>query len=140
MHFRNTTPADQEQIRQLLREVFRANDNAPFLDPSNLAWKYYAERSDWPGSRSFVLAEDGRILAHLCAWPFRVMWNGQIITGFHPVDWAARPEARGSGTQLIRQLRKLEDVLDIERACDALEAFTAAGRYLQRDGTWAVAR
>jgi acetolactate synthase-1/3 small subunit len=32
--------------------------------------------------------------------------------------------------QLIHQLRKLEDVLDIERAGEAREAFVAAGRYV----------
>ena len=32
--------------------------------------------------------------------------------------------------QMVRQLRKLEDVLDIERANDAREAFVAAERYL----------
>jgi acetolactate synthase-1/3 small subunit len=42
--------------------------------------------------------------------------------------------------QMISQLRKLEDVLDIERANDGRETFAAAGRYLQRDATSAVAR
>ena len=33
--------------------------------------------------------------------------------------------------QMIRQLRKLEDVVDIERTSEAREAFAAAGRHLQ---------
>jgi acetolactate synthase I/III small subunit len=33
--------------------------------------------------------------------------------------------------QMIRQLRKLEDVVDIERASEAREAFTVAGRHLR---------
>jgi acetolactate synthase-1/3 small subunit len=41
--------------------------------------------------------------------------------------------------QMIHQLRKLEDVVDIERADDAREAFAAAGRYLHRDAAGAAA-
>lgn len=33
--------------------------------------------------------------------------------------------------QLLRQLRKLEDVVDIERASDGTAAFAAVGRYVQ---------
>lgn len=110
MNFRNTTPAEREQIRQLLREVFHASDDAQFIERPHLAWKYYIERHDWPGSRSFVMSDHGDIVAHACAWPFTVLWNGEKVRGFHPIDWVARPSLPGAGTLLLREMRKLSPV------------------------------
>jgi hypothetical protein len=108
--FRSTTPEEQPDVRQLLRDVFQANEDAPFLNNQHLQWKYYAERKDWPGSRSFVLSEDLRLTAHACAWPVGVLLNERKIAGFHPIDWAARSETPGTGASLLREMRKLSEI------------------------------
>jgi hypothetical protein len=110
LNFRSTTPAECEQIRQLLREVFHVNDDTQFIERPHLAWKYYLERHDCSGSRSFVMSDGVDIVAHACAWPFTVLWNGEKIRGFHPIDWAARPSIPGAGTLLLREMRKLSSV------------------------------
>jgi hypothetical protein len=110
LDFRSTARADQEQIRQLLREVFNANDDAPFLHRRHVEWKYYIDRSDSQGPRSFVISENERFVAHACAWPFTVLWTEKRISGFHPVDWVACPQARGIGTRLLREISNLTDV------------------------------
>ena len=110
MTFRNTTPKEQQDVRQLLRAVFKAKDDAPFLNDQHLHWKYYAERIDWAGSRSFVLSEDARLAAHACVWPIGVLLNEKKIEGFHPIDWAANSGVRGTGARLLREMQKLTEI------------------------------
>lgn len=107
MNFRSTTPAEREQIRQLLLEVFHANDDAQFVERRHLDWKYYIERDDWPASRSVAMLDRDDIVAHACAWPFTVLWKGEKVRGFHPIDWAARQSIPGAGSLLLREMRKL---------------------------------
>jgi len=97
-------------VRQLLRDVFKTKEDAPFLNDRHLRWKYYAEREDWPGSRSFVLAEASRLVAHACAWPVTVLWNDRKIAGFHPIDWAASAGVPAAGALLLREMRKLAEI------------------------------
>jgi hypothetical protein len=110
LDFRSTPPAERELIRRLLREVFQASDDAQFVNRAHLEWKYYIERRDWPGSRSFVISEQDEIVAHACAWPFTVLFGGEKVRGFHPIDWAARASGRGAGTRLLREVQKLTSV------------------------------
>lgn len=110
MTLRSTTPEEQRDVRQLLRDVFEAKEDAPFLNNQHLQWKYYADREDWPGSRSFVLWEDSRLVAHACAWPVGVLLNERKIAGFHPIDWAARSDVPGAGALLLREMRKLAEI------------------------------
>jgi hypothetical protein len=103
-------PKEQQEVRQLLRDVFQAKKDAPFLGDRHLQWKYYAERPDWLGSRSFVLSEDSRLVAHACAWPVTALLNGKRVAGFHPIDWAAKSDVPGAGALLLRDLRKLAEI------------------------------
>ena len=76
------------------------------------------------------------VMSHVCGLFARRAFNVEGIVCL-PVGDAARSAilllVRDDDRldQMIAQLRKLEDVLDIERTLDGHEAFAAVGRYLQ---------
>jgi hypothetical protein len=112
-----------------LRDVFAATDEAPFLNDQHLQWKYYAERQDWNGSRSFVLSEGSHLMAHACAWPVSVLLRERSVSGFHPIDWAARTAVRGAGTLLLRDMRKLAEFSICMGGTDAAQKVIARSGY-----------
>ena len=110
---RPATPADAPAMYALMKE---AGLRVPHTDPAHLDWKYWHERPDWPGPRSFVLTRGQELLAHAAVIP------GACLTGLsapaarrvrtlHLIDWAARPSATGAGVSLLKYLGQTTDVL-----------------------------
>ena len=109
--FRATSEEDLPAVRASLKQFFDMSDEMPFIDPVHLHWKYYAPRSDWPGSRSYVMDRSGHFVAHGCAWPFHLLRNGVEIPGFHLIDWGADRSVSGAGVSLLRKMLKLADIV-----------------------------
>jgi hypothetical protein len=104
---RPSTPADAPAITALLLQA----GLRPNIDPDQLYWKYWQERDDWKGARSFVLARGEEILAHTGIVPGSCAWTagrGRIV---HMIDWAARPGAAGAGVSLMKSIGRTTDVL-----------------------------
>jgi hypothetical protein len=81
----------------------------PHSDPRHLHWKYWQERSDWSGSRSFVLTDGRELLAHLAVVPGTILYEGKRARVIHMIDWAARREAVGAGTRLAKHVAAMSD-------------------------------
>jgi hypothetical protein len=94
----------------------------PNFQPEDLRWKYWQERSDWPGPRSFVMTRGSEILAHAAVIPGTYRWNEHRVRTIHVVDWAARPSAVGAGASLMKYLGQ---------ACDALLAIGGSAQTLR---------
>ena len=78
---------------------------------ADLQWKYWRERLDWPGSRSFVMVRDGQILAHAAVVPGSYQYNGRTVRTRHVIDWVARSSAAGAGVSLMKYLGQDTDAL-----------------------------
>lgn len=77
----------------------------------HLAWKYWLERNDWPGSRSYVLTDGTQLLAHLAVIPTSCRLESGVAKIASVVDWAARPREAGAGTRLMKHVGTLADAL-----------------------------
>lgn len=106
---RPTSVADEGRLAEFLSMVFATAPNANFVDPLMLRWKYWIPREDSPEPRSFVMEQDGRIVAHVGLWPVTLLIGARSERGIHPIDWAADPEARGAGVSLLMSLAKNYD-------------------------------
>lgn len=104
---RPTTPGDRPAIVSLLDGAGLHSRSAE----RDLAWKYWQERPDWPGPRSFVLASDTEIYAHAGVVPSTCLWNGQRASLLHLIDWAAAPGRVGAGVTLLKHISRLADAL-----------------------------
>ncbi len=88
-----------------MREAFDASPDAPFLNRVLLRWKYFDPNPDWPAApRSYILANESRILAHGCAWPVQ---PGVACL----IDWAGAKSVAGMGMLLARRMGQLSPVL-----------------------------
>jgi len=105
--FRASTPQDAAPIAALLAAA-GLNPNAR---PEDLSWKYWLERADWPGPRSYVLCDRGEIVAHGNIVPGELAWGQERARIIHVVDWAAHPRAMGAGVSLMKRLGRLADIL-----------------------------
>lgn len=102
---RPSTPADGPAIVALMRSA----GLEPHSDPRHLHWKYWQERSDWSGSRSFVLTNGRDLLAHVAVMPGAILYDGTRARVIHMIDWAARREAVGAGTRLAKHIAGMSD-------------------------------
>jgi Acetyltransferase (GNAT) domain len=84
--------------------MFRLPANAASIDPQHLAWKYWSDRGDSRGPRSFTARHDGRIVAHVAAWPSRIRLPDRVLPAAHLIDWASDPRYPGSGIWLLRHV------------------------------------
>ena len=109
--FRSTTVADESAIRALLLQAHGASVAHPMFESRNLFWKYWEPRTDWPGSRSYVLTRDGEIIAHAAVVPGVCSCGERRLRLLHVIDWAARAEARGAGNTLMRHIGTLGDAI-----------------------------
>ncbi|HVM98520.1 MAG TPA: hypothetical protein VMT89_19145, partial [Candidatus Acidoferrales bacterium] len=108
--FHPTQPSDALRLRAFLQKIFRVGNDAPFLDPALIEWKYYRTHPFWEGSRSFVYETGADLAAHVCAWPWQVLTTGGPLMVVHPIDWAASSEVPGAGALLLREIRGLRDI------------------------------
>src|SRR5579864_3923939 len=106
--FRPTCAADLNKLSEFLARSFGIDSNAPFLSPAVMAWKYWDQRGDWSGPRSYVLEKDGNIVAHAGIWPMTFSSENPIC-GVQMIDWAAAKESPGSGLSLVQKLAAMFD-------------------------------
>jgi hypothetical protein len=112
MNFRATSEADHEAIAALLTRVFQAGPDNLFYSRQHQSWKYWQPRSGWEGSRSFVLEQDRKLLAHGCVWPLPIRGADRAWNGIYLIDWAADPAApAGVGIALLRRIAALGDAV-----------------------------
>lgn len=83
----------------------------PTVEPRHLHWRYWQEREDWRGSRSYVLTDGRALLAHAALIPLSYDLQGRHLKVAHLVDWAARPGSPGTGAMLLRHLAAGVDAL-----------------------------
>jgi len=106
---RPTTIDDLGKVRALLQRVFDVGDDAPFLDPAMMAWKYWDFRDDWQGPRAYVVERDGVIVAHAGICPLSFATGG--VQGVQMIDWASSSESPGSGLALVQRLGTMFDFI-----------------------------
>jgi hypothetical protein len=104
---RPSTPADELAITDLLLEA----GLRPNMKSDELYWKYWQERADWPGSRSFVLTKGRQVLAHAAIIHGAFVCAGRRVRVIHMIDWAARPSAPVAGVSLMKHVSRLTDAL-----------------------------
>ncbi len=107
---RASTPDEGPAITALLR-ASGLKLTGIALTQQQLHWKYWQERSDWPGPRSIVVARGSELLAHTGILPGRCSWDGQSCTVIHMLDWAAAPSAVGAGLVLMKYVAGKVDAL-----------------------------
>jgi hypothetical protein len=133
---RAATPADIPALYALLKE---AGLRVPHTEPEELEWKYWWERPDWPGPRSFVMTRGEELLAHAAVIPGACLTglstaNSRRIRTLHLIDWAARPSATGAGVSLLKYLGQSTDaLLSIGGSVQTLQLLPHLG--FQRSGT-----
>jgi hypothetical protein len=106
---RSATPEDQDAIAEMLARAFEAPASSAFLDPALMRWKYVEAREDWREPRSYVIARDGRVVAHAGLWPITVTRAGQVLRGVHMIDWAAERDQPGAGMAVLQHLTRMFD-------------------------------
>jgi len=103
--FVRSAPEDASKIAEFLCKVFHAGPGDTVARPDHMHWKYWAEREDWTGSRSFRMERDGMVVAHGAPWPVAVHPpEGSALHGAQVIDWAAEPSAPGSGLALMKHI------------------------------------
>jgi hypothetical protein len=105
VHFRPAATSEAGAVSSFLQQAFRPAPGSAFLDPRHLAWKYWADRADWPGPRSFTARHDEKIVAHVAAWPVTFRLPDRVVPAAHLIDWASDPKYPGAGIWLMRQMR-----------------------------------
>lgn len=83
----------------------------PNAEPRELHWRYWQERADWKGSRSYVLTDGAGFLAHAALIPLGCEVDGRRLDAAHLIDWAARPSEPGAGVMVFRHVLQLVDAL-----------------------------
>lgn len=84
-----------------MQAAFEANPDAPFLDPGLLRWKYFEAH---PSGGSYLMVQNGRIVAHGCAWP--VSLKGAVCL----IDWVSAKGVPGVGIMLARKICGLSSI------------------------------
>jgi hypothetical protein len=102
-------PALIPQITRLFRGSFGEDVPAEFLDPAFLNWKFFREHPAWRGPRSYVIQQEGAVVAHGCVWPSAFHRPSGKVTSCHVLDWAASPQAAGAGVSIYRELIRTGD-------------------------------
>jgi hypothetical protein len=109
LSLRPTTIHDLHDVREFLQRAFDSEDDAPFLDPALMRWKYWDPRGDWEEPRSYVLEQDGAIVAHAGIFP--VSFNAGTVRGVHLIDWASSKQVPGAGRGLLQRLGTMFDFM-----------------------------
>lgn len=100
-----------------------------FAEPEVLRWKYLDARGSFLGPRSFVVLDNGRILAHAGVCPTEFVVPGSApVPAVHIIDWLSSDEAGSYGALLMMRAFGLAPV------AYALGCTPAAARVLLRLG------
>ncbi len=138
--FRATTVDDLEAIRAFLGEIFEVGPEAPFLNPGILRWKYWDSRGDWDGPRSYVLEQDGKIVAHAGLWPLAANSNSGNLQGAQLIDWGASRKASGAGISLLIKLTHKFDFMIGIGGTEATRKILPTFGFEKRNVMWRGAR
>lgn len=104
---RPSTPEDATAIAAVMSGAgLRSN-----TEPQHLHWKYWQERPEWTGSRSYVLTDGKEVLAHGAIIPATRVGGGGRLRMAHLIDWAARSSEFGAGVALLKYVGRLTDAL-----------------------------
>ncbi len=106
VQFRPAARNDAAALSTFLQHVFRMPSTTAFLDERHLEWKYWCDREDWTGPRSFTARHGDTIVAHAAVWPVRFRLADRVLSAAHLIDWASDPKYPGAGIWLVRQERK----------------------------------
>ena len=111
LQFAATSPSELQQVRDFLLKTFVADPALNSFRPEVMGWKYFAPRTDWDGSRSFVLKNGDDIVAHGSVWPVRFSGGGTEVKAIHLIDWAASRGSPGAGIHMLRKIAEMGDIL-----------------------------
>jgi len=111
LQFAATLPAEERELGDFLCGTFRASPQAASFRRETLHWKYFAEHPEYRGPRSYVVRGERGIVAHAGIWPIDLLRNSSRARAIHLIDWAAAPEAPGTGLLLLRKLAEKADLL-----------------------------
>ncbi len=121
---RPSTPEDAPAITALLAE----SGLCPNPDPQTLHWKYWLERADFRGPRSFVTLRGDQLIAHAALVPGTFLWEDRRQKTAHVIDWAARRGDWGAGTTLMKHVgQQVESLLAIGGTEDTLRILPHMG-------------
>ena len=132
---RPTTAADLGAVREFLRGVFNCGDDAPFLEPRLMAWKYWDRRDDEPGPRSYVMERDDRIIAHTGVYPLRF---GEV-RGVQLIDWASSKEHPGAGLAILQKMDSMFDFIYSIGGSEMTRSILPAFGFVEWGNQWRAA-
>src|ERR1022692_1278910 len=95
--FRSTSQEDSPAVAAFLQRIFDIDPSLPLIAPRHLYWKNWEERSDWAGSRGYVITKKSAIVAHVTLVPLSCVGGQRRLKMIHPIDWAADPMSFPSG-------------------------------------------
>ena len=107
VQFAAAQPSERAAVGEFLLSVFK---DPRMIGPELLQWKYFDEREDWPGSRSYILKQRERILAHGGVDPVILCTSRGEVSAIHGSDWAAAAGAPGVGIMLLQNVAELADI------------------------------
>jgi hypothetical protein len=119
--FRETSPQDTPAVGAFLQRIFDIDPSLPLIAPRHLHWKCWEERSDWPGSRGYVITQEGAIVAHGTVVPLSWVRGHQHLKMVHLIDWAADPKSVGCGVTLLNRIARLVDAVLVVGGSEATQ-------------------
>lgn len=111
LQFRETSPQDAPAVAAFLQRIFDIPPEVPLIAPRHLHWKNWEPRSEWPGSRGYVMAKEEVIAAHGTVVPVSCVSGPRRLRIVHLIDWAADPKSVGSGVTIMKQIARLADAI-----------------------------
>lgn len=111
LQFAVAQPSERAAVGEFLQSVFK---DPRLAVPDLLEWHYFAEREDWPGSRSYLLKQREKIVAHAGVDPMTLCTPRGEVSSMQLSDWAAAEGAPGAGVILLQEVAKLVDTFLID--------------------------
>ncbi len=103
----------ESELADVQRFLFSIYDLPPGHRPFRLdalRWKAFDPHPEHPGSRSFVVRHENRIVAHGILSPLRFRGSDLDLSAHCLIDWAADPSVPGAGVVVYRHLAGSADV------------------------------
>jgi hypothetical protein len=121
---RPSTAADAPAIIALFAQAgIRPNE-----DSQALFWKYWQERADWPGPRSFVLTRGSDLIAHGAMIPGTLAWGKHRNRTAQVIDWVALRGEIGAGVTLMKHIgQQVDSLISIGGSTDTLRILPHIG-------------
>ncbi len=119
--FRDTSPRDAPEVTSFLQRIFDLEPGLPLIAPRHLHWKCWEDRSDWAGSRGYVMVKENEIVAHGTVVPLSFVTGRQRLKMVHLIDWAADPKSVGSGVTLLKRIAQMVDAIVVTGGSEKTE-------------------